>query len=127
MATGDPPNRDTQSPSSRPELSLHPATAWAILAIATTVGGWLVWEIHRTIGLGSPRLWELLRTDRVFDLAMLDFVLTASWVALVWIERANWRDWRAWVAFGIFCVVPSLGIVAFILISRTARTRPPSL
>ena len=118
---------DADAPSSRPDLSRHPATAWVMLAIAVPVGGWLLWEIHRTIGLGSPRLWELLRTDRVFDLAMLDFVLTAAWAALVWVERANWRDWRAWVAFGIFCVVPSLGIVAFILITRTATKRSPSL
>ncbi|WP_435019060.1 hypothetical protein TA3x_001054 [Tundrisphaera sp. TA3] len=110
-----------------PRLSEHPATAWAILAIAVPVGGWLLWEIHRTIGLDSPRLWELLRTDRVFDLAMLDFVLTASWAAVVWVERARWSDWRAWAAFALFCVVPSLGIAALILVTRRpAAQRGPS-
>jgi hypothetical protein len=111
--------------TTRPEWSQHPATAWLMLAIAVPAGGWLLWEIHTTIGLGAPRLWELLRTDRVFDLAMLDFVLTAGWASLIWIERANWRNWRAWVAFGIFFVIPSLGIVAFILLARTKRTKSP--
>ena len=117
MANVDPPNR--------PEWSRHPLTAWLILGVALPVGGWLMWEIHHTIGLDSPRLWELLRTDRVFDVAMLDFALTAAWAALVWIERADWRDWRAWVAFGLFCVVPSLGIVALILVTRRRESVKP--
>lgn len=108
-------------PVPRPELSRHPATAWAMLAVALPVGGWLLWVIHRTIGLGSPRLWELLRTDRVFDLAMLDFTLTAGWAALVLIERSSWNDWRLWVSLPIFLVIPSLGIVAFVLLDRTKR------
>ncbi len=105
----------------RPELSRHPATAWAMLAVALPVGGWLLREIHRTIGLGSPRLWELLRTDRVFDVAMLDFTLTAGWAALVLIERSNWRDWRLWATMPIFLAIPSLGIIVFILLHRARR------
>ena len=78
-------------------------------------------EIHRTIGLNAPRFWELLRTDRVFDVAMLDFFLTSGWASLVLLERANRRDWRTWAALVLFCVVPSLGIAAFILV----QTRRP--
>ena len=111
-----------ESSASRVELSRHPLTAWAMLAVAAPVGGWLLYEIHRTIGLGSPRLWELLRTDRVFDLAMLDFTLTAAWAALVLIERSSWRDWRLWVTIPIFCVIPTLGIVVFLLLDRYGRT-----
>ena len=100
--------------------SERPATAWALLAVALPVGGWLLWEIHRTIGLNAPRFWELLRTDRVFDVAMLDFCLTAGWAGLVLFERASRRDWRTWAALALFCVIPSLGIAAFILV----RSRP---
>jgi hypothetical protein len=103
------------------ELSRHPTTAWVMLAIALPVGGWLLWEIHRTIGLGSHHLWELLRTDRVLDVAMLDFTLTAGWAALVLIERSDPRDWRFWVSIPLFMVVPSLGIIAFVLLHRTRR------
>ena len=92
-----------------------------MLAIAAPVGGWLLYEIHRTIGLSSPRLWELLRTDRVFDVAMLDFFLTSGWAALVLIERSSWKDWRLWVSMAIFCVIPTLGIILFILLHRTGR------
>ncbi len=106
---------------SRPEWSRHPATAWAILALALPVGGWLAYEIERTIGLGSPRLWELLRTDRVFDLAMLDFGLTAGWAGLVLIEQTRARDWRFWASLAVFCVIPSLGIALFILLDRRGR------
>ena len=117
-----PPN-----PADRPILparwSDRPATAWVILAIALPVGGWLIWEIHRTIGLNAPRFWELLRAERVFDVALLDFFLTAGWAGLVLLERADRRDWRTWAALALFCVVPSLGIAAFILIR--ARTRRP--
>ncbi len=104
------------SPSPRPEWSRLPVVGWLILAIAIPVGGWLAYDIERTIGLSSPRLWELLRTDRVFDLAMLDFFLTAGWAGLVLIERANRRDWRSWVSLALFCVIPSLGIAMFILV-----------
>jgi ABC-type molybdenum transport system ATPase subunit/photorepair protein PhrA len=106
--------------------SRHPATAWAMLAVALPVGGGLLWEIHQTIGLSSPRLWELLRTDRVFDLAMLDFCLTAGWAALVLIERSSLKDWRLWVSLPIFLVLPTLGIIAFILLDRTGRTPGPT-
>ena len=102
--------------------SERPATAWALLAVALPVGGWLLWEIHRTIGLNAPRFWELLRTDRVFDVAMLDFFLTAGWAGLVLLERASRRDWRTWVALALFCVIPSLGIAAFLLIRSRSRS-----
>ena len=69
---------DAESDRPSVELSRSRWTAWVMLAVARPVGGWLLREIHRTIGLDSPRLWELLRTDRVFDLAMLDFTLTAG-------------------------------------------------
>lgn len=89
-----------------------------MLAVILTVGGWLVYEIQRTIGLSSPRLWELLRDDRVFDLAMLDFFLTASWVVLVMIDRAGWKSPRLWISLPVAFVVPSLGIVLFVLLDR---------
>lgn len=112
-------------PADRPILptpwSDRPATAWALLAVALPVGGWLIWEIHRTIGLGAPRFWELLRAERVFDVALLDFFLTAGWAGLVLLERADRRDWRTWAALALFCVVPSLGIAAFILIRARRR------
>lgn len=111
-------------PATKPVLSRHPGTAWAMLAVAGPVGGWLLWEIHRTIGLGSPRLWELLRTDRVFDLAMLDFALTATWAFLVLTERSSGKDWRLWVSAALFFVVPTLGIIAFILLDRIGRVQP---
>lgn len=102
--------------------SERPATAWVLLGVALPIGGWLLWEIHRTIGLNAPRFWELLRTERVFDVAMLDFFLTAGWAGLVLLERGNRRDWRTWAALALFCVLPSLGIAAFILI-RSRRTK----
>jgi hypothetical protein len=104
-------------------LSRHPATAWVMLAIAGPLGGWLLYEIHRTIGLDAPRLWELLRTDRVFDVAMLDFTATAGWAYLVLVERSSWKDWRLWMTTPIFFVIPTLGIVAFILLDQYARNR----
>ncbi len=112
------PNEPT---TPRTDPSRQPATAWIILAIALPVGGWLAREIERTIGLSSPRLWELLRTDRVFDLAMLDFTLTAGWAFLVLIERAGWRDWRLWAITPLFFVAPSLGIAVFVLLDRAGR------
>ena len=102
--------------------SERPVVAYALLALALPIGGWLLWEIQRTIGLNAPRFWELLRTERVFDVAMLDFFLTAGWAGLVLFERANRRDWRTWPALALFCVIPSLGIAAFILI-RTRRSK----
>lgn len=102
----------------RPSLSRSKPFAWGMLAVIVTVGGWLVYEIQRTIGLSSPRLWELLREDRVFDLAMLDFVLTASWVVLVMIDRSSWRSPRLWISLAVTFVVPSLGIVLFVLLDR---------
>ena len=111
----------------RTELSRHPATAWVMLAIALPVGGWLLWEIHRTIGLSSPRLGELLRTDRVFDLAMLDFFLTAGWAALVLVDRSRAKDWRLWVTLPIFCVIPTLGIIVFILLDRRTPAESASI
>jgi hypothetical protein len=92
-----------------------------MLAVALPLGGWLVYEIQRTIGLEAPHLWELLKTDRVFDLAMLDFFLTAAWAFLVLIERSSWKDWRLWVTTPIFFVIPSLGIVTFLLLDRYTR------
>jgi hypothetical protein len=105
------------------ELSRHPVTAWVMLAIAAPLGGWLLFEIQRTIGLSSPRLWELLRTDRVFDIAMLDFTLTAGWAFLVLIDRSSWKDWRLWVTTPIFFVIPTLGIIVFLLLDRYTRKK----
>ena len=101
--------------------SREPATGCILLAVAATVGGWLVWEIHRTIGLNAPRFWELLRTDRVFDVAMLDFVLTASWAFLVMMERSRRKDWRFWVAVAVFMVIPSIGIGLFVVLGCGRR------
>ena len=114
---------DEQKPPGKPELSRHPATAWVMLAVAAPLGGWLLYEIQRTIGLGSPRLWELLRTDRVFDLAMLDFTLTAAWAFLVLIERSSWKNWRLWVTMPIFFVIPTLGIIVFLLLDRYGKRK----
>ncbi len=113
------------SPSTpvKTDPSRHPLTAWLILAVALPVGGWLAWEIERTIGLSSPRLWELLRTDRVFDLAMLDFTLTAGWAFLVLIERSGGKNWRLWAVTPLFFVAPSLGIAVFILLDRAGRRK----
>ena len=49
------------------------------------VGGWLAWEIHRTIGLGHiPALLGVANgPSESFDLAMLDFALTSGWAYLV--------------------------------------------
>ena len=105
--------------------SEQPITAWGILVVALPVGGWLLWEIHRTIGLNAPRFWELLRAERVFDVAMLDFMLTAGWAGLVLLERTNRRDWRTWAALALFCVSCSLGIAAFILIRARRGPKVP--
>ena len=91
-------------------------TAGVMLAISVPLGGWLLREIHRTIGLDAPHFWDLLRTDRVFDLAMLDFALTAGWALLVIGDRAGWRGWRFWVTLPLFCVIPTLRIALFLLL-----------
>ena len=115
----------TAGPSRQTAWSRHPATAWVMLAIAGPLGGWLLFEIRRTIGLSSPHLWELLRTDRVFDLAMLDFTLTAGWAFLVLVERSSWKDWRLWVTMPIFFAIPTLGIIVFVLLDRRRRPGEP--
>jgi hypothetical protein len=92
-----------------------------LIVLFVPLGAWLVWEVQRTIGLDSPRFWELLRTDRVFGLAMLDFFLTAGWALLVLIERTPTRGPRFWVPLVVFCVVPTLGIALFILLDRAGR------
>lgn len=120
----NPPPTERPIPSTR--WSEHPITAWVLLTLALPIGGWLLWEIHRTIGLNAPRFWELLGAERVFDVAMLDFFLTAGWAGLVLFERADRRDWRTWAALALFCVIPSLGIAAFILIRARGRRSLPS-
>ncbi|WZP00080.1 hypothetical protein EP7_001697 [Isosphaeraceae bacterium EP7] len=120
MSTSDADQETGAGPSSRAvrPLSARPVIGWLMLTVAITVGGWLVNEIRRTIGLDSPRFWELLRDDRVFDLAMLDFFLTAGWAALVLVERAGRRRWLIVATLPLFCVVPSLGIALFLLLDR---------
>jgi hypothetical protein len=115
---GHEPPESEKLPVPRRPLSARPAIGWLILALAGSLGGWLVLEIHRTIGLNAPRFWELLREDRVFDLAMLDFFLTAGWAALVLVERAGRRRWLLAATLPLFCVVPSLGIALFLLLDR---------
>lgn len=102
--------------SEAPGLSRDPRTGVVLLAVAIGIGSWLLLEIHRTIGLGAPRFWTLLREDRVFDIAMLDFILTASWAFLVLAERAHRKDWRFWVAMVVFLVIPSLGIGLYLVL-----------
>lgn len=111
-------------PADARSLSHSKALGWGLLAVFVPVGGWLLWRIGSTVGLGSGRLWELLRTDPVFGFAMLDFFLTASFVAVVLIERADPRDWRNWLSLIVFCAVPTLGIVLFLLVGRTRRADP---
>ncbi len=120
MDTALPAASDTR-PSG---LSRDPRTGWALLAVALPVGGWLLWEIHRTIGLSAPRFWELLRAERVFDVAMLDFVLTAAWAMLVLIERARGRSRWLWLVLVVFFAIPSVGIALFLLIDRGGRKGP---
>ncbi len=112
---------ETQSPR---QLSHEPIVGWILLAIAVPLGSWLIWEIHRTIGLSDPHFWDLLKNDRVFDVAMLDFCLTAGWAALVIIERANLKTWQFWVSMSLFCVIPSLGIALFLILQRASKGRP---
>ncbi len=115
------------APESPPrELSRNPLVGWAMLAIALPLGGWLIWEIQRTIGLGAPRFWELLGREPVFDVAMLDFMLTATFAALVLIDRARARKGRnvlAWVAVALCMAIPCLGIAMFLIVDRTERRR----
>lgn len=106
----------TPAPTTRPLVSFSKATGWVLLVLFVPLGGWLVHEIQATIGLSNPRLWVLLKTDRVFDLAMLDFFLTAGWAVLVLGDRAGWRGWRFVVSLAVFCVVPTLGIVLYVLL-----------
>ncbi len=103
------------------QWSREPITGWVLLGIAAVVGVPLAWELHRTIGLGAPRFWELLRDDRFFDLAMLDFFLTAGWAALVLVERTTRRDWRFWLSLGVFCAIPTVGIALFLILKRRGR------
>ena len=127
--TETPPHDAPKSddlPDQKWPLSARPATGWVMLALAGSLGGWLVVEIRRTIGLDAPRFWELLRDDRVFDLAMLDFFLTAGWAALVLVERAGRRRWLLVVTLPLFCVVPSLGIALFLLLDRRRVRREES-
>lgn len=115
------------SDRTRPLVSFSHVTGWVLLLLFAPLAGWLLYEIQRTIGLSNPRLWELLRADRVFDLAMLDFVLTAGWAVLVLGDRAGWRGWRFWIALVIFCVIPTLGIVCYLLLQPRAavQSSPP--
>ncbi|HEU5118398.1 MAG TPA: hypothetical protein VFT74_17430 [Isosphaeraceae bacterium] len=116
MSAPIPPDEPVPRP-----LSLDRRTGWVMLLLVLFGGSWLVWEIHRTIGLNAPRFWELLRDDRVFDLAMLDFFLTAGWALLVLVERSNRRGWQFWVPLFVFCAVPSLGIALFLLLRRGSK------
>ncbi len=106
----------SQPPAPPFALSRDPRTGAVILALALGIGGWLLWEIHRTIGLGAPRFWTLLREDRVFDLAMLDFFLTAGWAALVLFERSGRKDWRFWLSIAVFMAIPTVGIALYLIL-----------
>lgn len=105
----------------QPTISFSRTTGWVLLLLFVPLGSWLLYEIQTTIGLSDPRLWELLKTDRVFDLAMLDFFLTAGWAVLVLGDRAGWRGWRFVVSLVVFCVVPTLGIILFLLLQPRVR------
>ncbi|CAN5894701.1 hypothetical protein BH23PLA1_BH23PLA1_36500 [soil metagenome] len=113
----NPPRTDAPN-ETRIEPSRHPITAWVLLAIFVPVGGWLLWKIEQGGGLAEPRLWELLRDDPFFGFAMLDFFLTAGWAAIVLIERQDLRSVRTWALLVVFCVVPTLGIILFLLLGR---------
>lgn len=101
------------------EPSRKSVMGWLLLAGFAPLGIWILWEIQRTAGLASDHLWELLRNDRTFAFAMLDFFGTAAFAAVVLLERADPRSWRSWLSLLIFCVVPTLGIILFLLIGRT--------
>ncbi len=116
MQANSPDAQQSKAPSI--ESSRHPLTAWVLLALFVPIGGWLLWKIEQAGGLGEPRLWELLRDDPFFGFAMLDFFLTAGWAAIVLIERHDLKSWRTWVSLVVFCVVPTLGIILFLLIGR---------
>ena len=116
---GDPLIDPGESAAKAEEPSRRRVTGWALLAAFGPVGLWLLWEIQRTEGIGSTRLWDLLREDRVFDFAMLDFFGTAAWAAVVLLERADPKSVRTWLALAVFCAVPTLGIILFLLLGRT--------
>lgn len=110
-------------------LSTDPRTAWFLILAFVPLAGWLAWEIHQSIGLNAPRFWQLLRDDRVFDLAMLDFFLTAAWALLVLVEHTRVRDLRFWAALAVFCILPTLGIALFLLFDQrphAPRQQPPA-
>lgn len=73
----------------------------------------------------APRFWELLKAEPVFGLAMLDFSLTASWAFLVILERVRPNDWRFWVTIPVFFVIPTLGIVLFLFLTRSRGPASP--
>ena len=108
------------------QLSSDPRVAWIILCLVVPLGGWLLWEINRTIGLEAPHLWELLKNDRVFDLAMLDFFVTAGWALVVLFERSRVRGPGFWLSLVVFCVIPSIGIALFILVCSGRKISPSS-
>lgn len=102
-------------------------TGWVLLILFATLGAWLLREIERTVGLRSGHLWDLLRNDPTFAFAMLDFFLTAAFAMLVLIERADLKSWRSWVALVVFCAVPTLGIILFLLIGKPRRGESPGI
>ena len=104
-------------------LSRDPRFGVFLLLAAGIPGAWLVWEVQRTIGLSAPRFWELLAHDRVFDLAMLDFALTALWAIVVLVERSDRKGWRFWLPLAVACAIPSVGIGLFLVCNR--RREPP--
>jgi hypothetical protein len=107
------------APDDAPRLSSRdPRLGCAILLLALAPGAWFAWRIHRTIGLGAPHFWELLRDDPLFDLAMLDFFLTATWALIALAERSSRRGWRFWLPLAVFCAAPSVGIALFLLLDR---------
>ena len=112
-----------RSSSFQPSRSL--VAAWALLLIFVPIGGYLVYEIEHTIGLTAPRFWELLKSEPVFGLAMLDFTLTAAWAFLVILERVRPNDWRFWIIVPVFFVIPTLGIVLFLFLTRSRAPSSP--
>lgn len=114
----EPPSRS--GPPEPPEPSRRRATGWIMLILFAPPAAWLLWEIGRVEGFDSGRLWQLLREDRTFAFAMLDFFLTAGFAAIVLIERADRRDPKTWIFLAIFCVIPTLGIILFLIFAPRA-------